>query len=253
MTDLFIVEFLLASLVMGLGIGLDAALATALVAKSQSPKNSLSNNTNNNSGSTSNNNRMIYWLVGITATHTLFPMVGYLLSYFSVQKFPFLSGLIGIIAFALIAQFIYSELKGDSDTPLFQGVSIALLLAVSWDALWSGPAKSAQVLLWPQWAIWCSFITVGAVVAALSSLSCAIIKSKKIALKNSSSLLPSGLYRWLQLGIIFYFGLLALLRYSLNIHWHNGWVFFAAMLVIGLCLLKPLQKPYRSWRLISRV
>ena len=87
--------------------------------------------------------------------------------------------LVGVVAFAFIAHFLWQELKemtneGESnhhdDRQLL--VSLGLILAVSWDALWSGPAKSAQVIGWPELLVWVSFLVVGMMVAlcAVASL-----------------------------------------------------------------------------------
>ena len=154
----FIFEFFSASILMGLAIGLDAAIATGINASAMTMPS-----------------RAMKWLCGITFTHTVFPMVGYLMSYYGLQEFPMLSPLVGLLAFYLIAHFVIDELKQSQCTNEDQHdhgylISLGLILAVSWDALWSGPAKSAQVIEWPPLAIWTSFLVVGATVAILLSL-----------------------------------------------------------------------------------
>lgn len=265
----FIAEFILASLIMGLGIGLDAALATAIVSNNVTTKkianiNIVTNNAISGHKATSSrthshksqhpikdyntkkhNKAILYWLLGITFTHTSFPMVGYLLSYYGVQQFPILSGVIGFIAFALIAQFIVSELpinSSDEDQDHSKAaITGALLLAVSWDALWSGPAKSAQVMDWPVWAIWLSFIAVGAVVATLSTLAYRLVIQHG-SNTNAASIWSSAVCRWLQFSVIGYFGLLALVRYSFNWPWSNYWIFIlSALLIAGYLMVEQYQ------------
>lgn len=146
-------EFWTASLLMGAGIGIDAALATGMQGSRFSRRS-----------------QALAWIAGITLTHTVFPLAGYSLSYLGLLQLPVLSPLVGLLAFVLIGSFLLSEWRrpagheGNGSSAL---AGIGLLLAVSWDALWSGPAKSAQVVDWPPLAVWASFVVVGAVVALL--------------------------------------------------------------------------------------
>jgi len=201
------IEFLCVCIVMGLGIGADVGIATMLQA-----------------GQLQQARTAFFWLAGVTLTHTLFPMFGYLLTYFSVQKIPTLTPIIGLLAFSLIAYFLRQEYisikdqrKGDSysdqsQKPAHAALSWALILTVSWDALWSGPAKSAQVMGWSEWLIWSSFIVVG-VVVALCGLMGLYAGRKMNAMKRSA-----GKYfilgQWFQYSVIGYFALLAVLRYT---------------------------------------
>ncbi len=187
----------LACLLMGLGIGIDVALVTFIQAKALSRKRII-----------------MLWLLGVTLTHTLFPMVGYLIAYFSIHSMPLLTPVIGVIAFIFIAHFISQELaeNEENEAPSIM-VNVALILAVSWDALWSGPAKSAQVFAWPEFWVWFSFVIVGLVVFVFACLSlwlANIIRVEQLKIIQ----LPFDFGQWLQLSIIGYFGLLALLRYT---------------------------------------
>ena len=85
--------FLLASTVMALGIGLDAALATLTRVSHLK-----------------NQSQRIYWVVGVSVTHTLFPMIGYLFAHYSIQFFPLITPIIGVIACGLVLNFLYDEL-----------------------------------------------------------------------------------------------------------------------------------------------
>lgn len=211
---MFITEFMICSVLMGLGIGIDAAVATGARMPLMHSRRVV-----------------VAWLFGITLTHTLFPMAGYSLSYLGLLQAPVLSPLVGILAFTLIACFLWAELRplDDNNRPGSQSLlaGAGLLLAVSWDALWSGPAKSAQVIGWPQPAVWASFIVVGAVVAILSWL------ALKLAARVEQ-LANQPLLQCLQYGVIAYFGWLALFRYTLGITLAWPWILLFALLVTAL-------------------
>lgn len=203
----FIYEFFSASILMGLAIGLDAAIATGVKANAMvKPAKAL------------------IWLGGITFTHTVFPMAGYLMSYYGLQEYPMFTPLVGIAAFYLIAHFVFHEFKqlllpaeGTEHHDHSYLISLGLILAVSWDALWSGPAKSAQVIEWPPLAIWTSFLVVGATVSILSTT--AFFVSTRVARRYQSLWQGDGklITQWLQLSCVSYFGWLALSRYTLDL------------------------------------
>ena len=189
--------FMLASSVMALGIGLDAAIAT-LVRYPQ-----LQGRT-----------QRLYWVTGVSLTHTVFPMFGYLLAYFSIQYFPMMTPLVGLFAFALVMRFLYEELiqTGDHHETTPTWITFAIILAVSWDALWSGPAKSAQVVGWDQWMIWLSFIWVGIQVTLLCLFSCYLAKRIMNRINHDSIIMA--FMMGLQYTVIGYFGLLAIVRFT---------------------------------------
>lgn len=192
-------SFLIACLLMGLGIGIDVAIATAVRTQSLRQQN------------------MTYpWITGVTLTHTLFPMAGYLLTYFSLQSSPMITPLVGIIASGLIAWFLYDELFSEDEETEGQQlmVTVGIILAVSWDALWSGPAKSAQVAGWSELLIWLSFILVGLVVMIFAIAAYKLASAFcKLSHHGGSALF---FLQWIQYSVISYFGLLALLRYTFN-------------------------------------
>lgn len=229
----FIYEFFSASILMGLAIGLDAAIATSAQANAISKPG-----------------KALVWLAGISFTHTVFPMIGYMMSYYGLQEFPMATPLIGVAAFYLIAHFVYGEYKkmllADSEHEHESSymISLGLILAVSWDALWSGPAKSAQVIEWPPLAIWTSFLVVGATVAILSTLafftSTRFIRStRNIAQQHKLALVA----QWLQLSAVSYFGWLALVRYTFghNLTAYELLLFAFSSTAVIMCLLQ-----YRS-------
>ena len=193
-------SFFLACTLMGLGIGIDVAIATGM-----------------RSSQLRQQKTALLWVVGVTATHTVFPMLGYLLTYFSIQSLPVLTPIIGLVATALIARFLWDELMTEphQDSGSHQlMVSLGIILAVSWDALWSGPAKSAQVVGWSEWLIWLSFLLVGFVVMGFA------VMAYRLGLLVCQSRFSSGkiitVMQWLQYSVIAYFGLLALTRYTLG-------------------------------------
>lgn len=199
-----LMDFIAACLVMGVGIGTDVAIATALRAKQLNTAKIA-----------------IVWILGVSLTHTLFPMLGYLTTYFSIQVFPMLTPVVGIIAFLCISQFLYTEFKElASPEEEIEGkdkhflVSFALILAVSWDALWSGPAKSAQVVGWSEVMIWGSFLLVGVMVAVSAVTSWYLGRWLLMVHNRAISNKAQHVALWMQYSIIAYFGLLALLRYT---------------------------------------
>ena len=227
-----VTEFIVASTLMGLAIGVDVALATMARARHLQVTRSAP-----------------FWIAGVSATHTLFPMLGYGLAYMSVQIHPLMSPFVGIVAFACIALFLRAELiaysgpdEADNDSNHLL-VTSAIILAVSWDALWSGPAKSAQVIGWPNSAVWSSFLLVGVLVFAMAVASYqGALKWRKFADENGRSV---HLSLWVQYSVIGYFGLLALTKYtlSLSIPW---WVVLAASATaVGLFMLTANRRAMR--------
>lgn len=212
-------NFLIACVLMGLGIGLDVAIATALRARSLRQQN-----------------MTLLWIAGVSLTHTLFPMAGYLLTYFSIQSLPTMTPLIGLIAFGLIAWFLWEELfsqQEDSEGHSLM-LTLGIILAVSWDALWSGPAKSAQVEGWSELMIGLSFLFVGVVVLAFA------IFAYRLGLVVCNQYLQDSktvaIMLWLQYSVITYFGLLALSKYTLGLELFWWMILTASMLLIAISM-----------------
>ncbi|HCM05226.1 MAG TPA: hypothetical protein DIC30_04380 [Oceanospirillales bacterium] len=218
-----LIEFIIACLIMGCGIGADVAIATFVRAQQLSKQN-----------------QTTYWITGVTLTHTIFPMFGYLLAYFSIQSIPLLTPIIGVLAFSFIAYFLWQELndylKSDEDHQDERQslVTFALILAVSWDALWSGPAKSAQVMNWPDELVWVSFLVVGFIVALCAYLGLLLAKKFNQMSSEFSTFIVLGL--WIQYSVIAYFGFLALIRYTLSIM-ISGWqVFIISSVMVAIIM-----------------
>ena len=107
-------------------------------------------------------------------------------------------------------------MKNTEDSTIrYSWISFAIILAVSWDALWSGPAKSAQVVGWSDWMIWLSFLWVGFIVSLLCVLSC--ILSHRLQPFIQKFPVVQACLIWTQYTVIGYFGLLAFSRYTLQI------------------------------------
>lgn len=218
-----LIDFICASLVMGLGIGTDVAIATVLRAKQLYSFR-----------------RAMFWIIGVSLTHTLFPMIGYLFTYFSIQAIPLLTPIIGLVAFLCISHFLWQEISELNQPPADDNrqliVSLSLILAVSWDALWSGPAKSAQVVDWSTLMIWSSFAFVGLLVLVIAVSSW--LAGHWIMRTKQQSLIPlaTPIALWFQYSIIGYFGLLALLRYTfaLTISWWQ--LLFVNALIMAVIL-----------------
>ncbi|GAB3032059.1 manganese efflux pump [Bowmanella dokdonensis] len=200
--ELPLLDFVLASVLMGLGIGADVALATLLRARHLNTWRAAA-----------------IWILGVSLTHTLFPMSGYLLAYLSIQWLPGITPLVGILAFVCVVWYLKVELWNapqDEAQERQLVLSLGLILAVSWDALWSGPAKSAQVIDWPELLVWLSFVLVGMVVAGMALMSLRLGRLFRLTEHpDSAAWVPIG--QWLQYSVIAYFGLLALLRYTLSL------------------------------------
>lgn len=225
-------EFLTACLLMGVGIGTDAALATALMAALLKEQD-----------------KVRQWILGVTLTHTLFPMAGYLLALYGVQAFPLLEPALGIVAFLLIAAFVISEFSGMLEPGSEQDkthntkmlVGIGLVLSVSWDALWSGPAKSAQVVQWGELAVWSSFFVVGLIIAFMTSLSYRLAsrsgseQQHDIPFHQRSWRIRLGL--WFQFSIFAYFAVLALSRYTLNIAFDQTLLLISVSMIMAVIML----------------
>lgn len=166
-----LLSFILPSMLMGLGIAIDVAIAT--VTRFRDDSVAFGN-----------------WTLPITATHILLPAFGYYGWWFLGQEYVGLAMVLGLVAFGLIATFLYETICEWVDVEpvislgpvtgwLFRetnddskGRWIAIL-AVSMDALWSGPAKAAQAQSggWTDMQVFISFFIAGAIVALVAQAS----------------------------------------------------------------------------------
>ena len=156
-------------MLMGIGIAIDVTLAT--LAKFQDGDLSFRN-----------------WTLPIMATHIGFPAVGYYLFWGLSQAFPAFEMALGIFGFMLVFLFVYEVVCNSAGLKPIFGLSSFVsnlfgldedstkrsiaILAVSWDALWSGPAKAAQALAggWSDNEVMFSFLVAGVTVAVVAQL-----------------------------------------------------------------------------------
>lgn len=227
MIEFTLFDFILASLLMGLGIGSDVAIATFARANQLASLRIA-----------------VIWIIGVSLTHTVFPMLGYLLTYFSLQLHPTIEPVVGLIAFSFILFYLTGELtdflkpkQTSQDRQIL--VTLGLILAVSWDALWSGPAKSAQVIGWPELFIWASFIVVGVFVSAMAIFSLNFALRFKHLVKAKES--TRWFFYWLQYTVIGYFGLLALFNYTLGLQLYWWQTLLSSGVIIALFMSQPFK------------
>ena len=164
-----IMGFHVPSWVMGVGIAIDVFLAT--ISKFQDRELSFRN-----------------WTLPICATHIGFPAFGYFVVWGLGQAYPWLHPILGSIGFVLVALFVYEVICSSAGKEPIFGISswvsnaigldendtrrIIAILAVSWDALWSGPAKAAQASAghWTTPEVIASFAIAGVVVAMVAQI-----------------------------------------------------------------------------------
>jgi hypothetical protein len=205
-------SLLVPSTLMGLGIAIDVAIAT--VTRFRDPSMSFAN-----------------WTFPVAIAHILLPAIGYYGWWFLGQQFNELALLLGLAAFGMISVFIYEAICEWIDVePLISLEPITdwsfkhlgseskgrlvMVLAVSMDALWSGPAKAAQAES-GQWApiqVFISFFIAGGVVALVAEFALLIAFGlRRVSFDNTRRLalyLVGG--KFLEVTILFAFGLLSL-------------------------------------------
>lgn len=197
---------------MGLGIAIDVAIAT--LARFRDPSMTFKS-----------------WTMPVAIAHILLPAIGYYTWWGLGEAFVFLTLPLGLLAFAMISVFIHEAFCEWVDVepllslePIFGGLlssfekksqgRIMMILAVSMDALWSGPAKSAQAVSgnWDWILVVVSFFIAGVVVAIVAELSLLVAKwLNRISfkdLKKLTTMLVLG--KLLEAAILFGFGVLAL-------------------------------------------
>jgi hypothetical protein len=201
-------SYFFACFVMGLGIAIDVAIASiAQAAELRSAR------------------AMRRWVTRITATHVAFPMVGYY-GALQLERFAAVRPVLGVAAFLLIALFLYKMLRGLIDAGENVPAAVAaepgwaLVLAVSWDALWSGPAKSAQAIGWTPTQVILSFPIAGLVVACAAILSTLFARrlrdrARRMATSAAHQARLEQVAIMVEVGVFSYFAFLALLTFTL--------------------------------------
>ncbi len=205
-------SFIVPSILMGLGIAIDVAIAT--LARFRDTAMGFKN-----------------WTLPVAISHILLPAIGYYGWWYLGQQFSAFALLLGLIAFAMIALFIYEafcewigaeaivSLSPITDR-LFGGLGdgakgrLVMVLAVSMDALWSGPAKAAQAEsgAWAPYEVLISFFIAGAVVALVAEM--ALLAARALNRASFDDLRALARYlvggKFLEATILFGFGVLSL-------------------------------------------
>ncbi|MEQ1929976.1 MAG: hypothetical protein ABL957_05515 [Parvularculaceae bacterium] len=197
---------------MGLGIAIDVAVAT--VSRFRDPSMTFSS-----------------WTLPVAVAHILLPALGYYSWWGLGQLFVILTLPLGLLAFALISIFVYeafcewidAEPKvtlGPLVDRLFSSLPAAskgravMILAVSMDALWSGPAKAAQAASgdWSWVLVLVSFVIAGAVVAGVAEISLLVATGlRRLNFRNMRALARYLVAaKFLEATILFAFGVLSL-------------------------------------------
>jgi hypothetical protein len=204
--------FLLPSILMGLGIAIDVAIAT--VARFRDGTMGFKN-----------------WTLPVALTHILLPAIGYYGWWYLGSEFEGWRLALGLIAFTLIALFIYEAFCEWIDSEpvialswltdrIFGDVEsgtknqVIMIMAVSMDALWSGPAKAAQAESggWTPFEVFVSFFIAGAVVAVVAQLALIAARALNRARFEDTKMLATYLVggKYFEATILFGFGVLSL-------------------------------------------
>ncbi len=242
------ISFLIPSMLMGLGVAIDVFIATVVKFKDESLS-------------------WKSWTLPVTITHIAFPAIGYFLFYNLASTFPYAQTILGLIGFVLVALFVYEVMcEATGFTPVF-GISETIgsifnfgeteaklflaVLAVSWDALWSGPAKAAQATAgnWNDYQVVLSFAIAGLVVALMAELALTISKRlRRKQFNNPYTLARHNIIgKYFELSVIGGFGVLSLWQTFNSEATLYQSVSIAALLLIVIFVL--LQKPLKQTQL----
>ena len=204
--------FLLPSILMGLGIAIDVAIAT--VARFRDGTMGFRN-----------------WTLPVALTHILLPAIGYYSWWYLGSEFESWRLALGLIAFAMIALFLYEAFCEWIDSEPVVALSwftdrifgdveagtknqVIMIMAVSMDALWSGPAKAAQAESggWTPIEVFVSFFIAGAVVALVAQLALMVARALNRARFEDNNRLATYLVggKFFEATILFGFGILSL-------------------------------------------
>jgi hypothetical protein len=237
-----LISLLLPSILMGAGIAIDVAIAT--LARYHRDDLSFKN-----------------WTLPITITHITFPAIGYFLFFGLQQVFPGLNIILGSIGGVLIALLVLEVLaESTGRKPAFElsdtiakllpldrigSQHILAVLAVSWDALLSGPALAAQAATadWSTTELIGAIAIAGLVVAFIAETALAITlrlrQTRSFKVKPYAHFIVVGKYA--ELSVIGGFGILAVWQGWLG----DGNIFLSISLsaiLIGIAFLFERQK-----------
>lgn len=240
-----LISFLIPSILMGVGIAIDVFISTT--SKFQDRHLSWKN-----------------WTLPITLTHILFPAFGYFLFWVLSDYSPFINTLLSLIGFILVFLFIYEIISVSAGKKPVFGISewignifgfkeddarlFIAILAVSWDALLSGPAKSAQALTnsWNTFEVLLSIAIAGLVVAIMAEVALFATRiMRKIEFKNPRSLTKFNVFgQYIELSVIGGFGVMSLsYAFFEKVDLYSSIIISALVLaLVFLLMFRPLWK-----------
>jgi len=207
-------DFIIPSILMGLGIAVDVAIATVVRFRDST---------------------MTFrsWTAPVALAHVLLPAAGYYLWWILGSAAPALSLPLGLLAFTLISLFLleafYEWIGSKPPFALSDFAAGALagsgratdhrsgmlaIMAVSMDALWSGPAKAAQVSSgnWGTTEVLLSFVIAGVVVAVVAEAALILANLlRRIKIRDLTKMsVALVLGKFAEMAVLGAFGLLAL-------------------------------------------
>lgn len=237
--------FLLPSVLMGLGIAIDVAIAT--VSRFSDKAMHFAN-----------------WTLPVTVAHIFLPAIGYYGWWFLGQRFHEFALILGLLAFGMIAGFLYEAICEWLGTrpiisldPLTKWLfylvgseskgRMTMVLAVSMDALWSGPAKAAQAQSgqWTPFEVFTSFFVAGGVVALVAEMALlAAYQLRRVSLRNTDRLAQFVVIgKYFEATILFAFGLLSI--------W-NGFAFWVGLGALYQCMVASAAFMLMIWLVFWR-
>lgn len=201
-------------MLMGLGIAVDVAIATIVQFR---------------------DTKMTFrsWTAPVAIAHIMLPAIGYYLWWYLGSASTLLVLPLGLIAFLLITAFLAETFCDWIDVKpfvsmadamrIFPSASVTMLsamaglvavLAVSMDALWSGPAKAAQIASghWSTLQVGLSFVVAGTVVGIVAELALIISRWLRRFEMHDISLMSVALVlgKFAEMAVLAAFGILAL-------------------------------------------
>jgi len=250
MTDLTLNGFLLPSILMGLGIAIDVAIAT--ISRFRDRTMTFRN-----------------WTLPVALSHILLPAFGYYGWWMLGQAFHQLGLVLGLTAFVIITIFLYESFCEWIDSEPVVSLApltnralkwldadsrgrLVMVLAVSMDALWSGPAKAAQAESggWSTGEVLVSFLIAGVVVAIVAEISLLIaLLLNRVSFQNTHGMalaIVAGKYA--EVVVLFSFGLLSI-RNGFSAWWGLGSLY--ECIAVSALLIGVLWLVY--WRRLKRV
>lgn len=176
------------------------------------------------------------WAGRNTATHTIFPVIGIAIVVPIAEHLPIIKMPIGFLAAYFVFLLLQEEISGlagfedeeDDELPgwlkwlkSYLTPAWVAVIAVSVDALLSGPAKAVQTEGWSHLQVLVSFPIVGVVVGGFALTASVIAMGLKNVVTKATARSVTGMaytaiiMLFIESVVIGYFGVLALLKYGL--------------------------------------